>query len=493
MFAVSTGNDWSWPVAIGFALHIVLVWAVAFRVVMKRPQAPVALAWLFLIALTPYVGVFFYLLIGERRISGTRIKRLQALRTEYREIAQAGVDEGHTRVDWSRHAPAARGMSRLVEHLMGVPPVCGSSYELCVDTEEVLSRIAKDVDAATTSVLMEFYIWNEGGRADDVLKAVIRAARRGVSCRLLIDAVGARPWWKGQQPQQLRDAGVDLQPALPVGLFRSFIGRTDLRLHRKIVVIDGSAAWTGSMNLVDPRFFKQDSGVGQWVDAMVRLEGPAVVVLALVMLNDWLLETGETLDDVLKSAGIQFVQRRGSADIQVVPSGPGESGDCLLQVILTLVHSAEQELILTTPYLVPDDSLLRALRGAAGRGVAVKLIVPEKVDSFLTRYASRSYFDDLLEIGVEIHLYQGGLLHTKSIMVDGRISMFGTVNLDMRSLWLNFEVTLFTYDVDFASQLRTIQQTYLNDSRRLQPEEWNQRPSKDRILENTLRLFSPML
>ena len=486
-----TQANLTWLCAVG--LHIVFVVGVSFRVIMKRPQAPVALAWLFLIALTPYVGIFFYLLIGERRISGTRIKRLQALRTEYREIAQAGVDEGHTEVDWSRHAPAAQGMSRLVENIVGVPTVRGSSFEMCVDTEEVLERIAKDVDSATTSVLMEFYIWNEGGRADEVLNAVIRAAQRGVSCRILIDALGARPWWKGKQPHQLRDAGVDLRPALPVGLFRSFIGRTDLRLHRKIVVIDGKAAWTGSMNLVDPRFFKQESGVGQWVDAMVRLEGPAVVVLALIMINDWILETGESLDSVLTSAGIEFVERKGSVDIQVVPSGPGESGDCLLQVILTLVHSAQHELILTTPYLVPDDSLLRALRGAAGRGVAVKLIVPEKVDSLLTRYASRSYFDDLLEIGVEIHLYHGGLLHTKSIMVDGKISMFGTVNLDMRSLWLNFEVTLFAYDASFADQLRTIQQSYLDDASVLQPQEWNQRSNGNRILENTLRLFSPML
>ena len=131
--------------------------------------------------------------------------------------------------------------------------------------------------------------------------------------------------------------------------------------------------------------------------------------------------------------------------MQVVPSGPGQSEDGLLQMILGLINAARDELMLTTPYLVPDDAMILALRGAAARGVQVTLIVPEKVDSFLTRYASRSYYDDLLDAGVAIQLYRGGLLHTKSISVDGTMSMFGTVNLDMRSLWLNYEVALFIY------------------------------------------------
>jgi cardiolipin synthase len=266
-----------------------------------------------------------------------------------------------------------------------------------------------------------------------------------------------------------------------------------LRLHRKIVVIDGDVAWTGSMNLVDPRFFKQDAGVGEWIDAMVRIQGSAVAALATTMVGDWVLETGELAVDVFRSAGLQLVEPDGPADVQVVPSGPGQTEDGLLQMILALINAAERELVLTTPYLVPDDSLLRALRGAAGRGVKVRLIVPENVDSFLTRYASRSYYDDLLDIGVEIYMYRGGLLHTKSITADDSISMFGTVNLDMRSFWLNYEVALFIYDREFALQLRQLQQSYLDDSDRLDSAEWEQRSFGNRFLENALRLVSPLL
>jgi cardiolipin synthase len=361
------------------------------------------------------------------------------------------------------------------------------------DAEEVLQAIARDIDSATTSVSMAFYIWNEGASADTVLEALIRAANRGISCRILVDALGARPWLRGKQPQRLRAAGVQVQPALPVGLLRSFVGRTDLRLHRKIVVIDDRLAWTGSMNLVDPRIFKQNTGVGEWVDAMVRLQGSVVAPLGSVVLGDWMVETGTPFKELAESAGLHRVAPLGTADIQVIPSGPGESGDGLLQMMLALINAARKELLLTTPYLVPDDSILRALRGAAGRGVKVTIIVPERVDSILTRYASRSYFDDLLEVGIDIVLYKKGLLHTKSMVVDASMSMFGTVNFDMRSLWLNYEVSLFIYDSDFANKLRALQRSYIVDSRAIDAAEWAQRSNAHRLLENSLRLVSPLL
>ena len=478
---------------ITIVMHAVIVVAISVRVIMKRPATGVALAWLLLVVAIPFVGALIYLFIGERRIGLRRARRIAKLRTEFKRITEMAIHEGLIDVDWSRHVPAAQGMDRLGRTMGGAPTVRGSSFRMYNDTQEILGALVSDVDAARTSVLMEFYIWNEGGAADQVLEAVIRAAKRGVSCRLLVDALGARPWWKGGQPQRLRDAGVEVQHALPVGVFRTFVGRTDLRVHRKIVVVDGDVAWTGSMNLVDPRFFKQDSGVGEWVDAMVRLEGAVVAPLAATMIGDWILETGEPFGALIESAGLRLVAPDGPADIQVIPSGPGQTDDGLLQMVLALINAARDELILTTPYLVPDESLLRAIRGAAGRGVKVSLIVPEKVDSFLTRYASRSYYTDLLDVGVDIYLFRGGLLHTKSITVDGSLSMFGTVNLDMRSLWLNYEVSLFVYEAEFANDLRALQQTYIADSDLVDPAVWGSRSFKERFLENTLRLVSPIL
>ena len=475
------------------AVHWFLVIGLTLRIVMRRPPHGVALAWLTLIVLIPFGGAAIYFLVGERRIGERRTKSIAAMRTDFRVILDAVAQRNLTDIDWDQHDPSAKRLDLLGRRLADCPTLRGNSLQLYTHTTKILEGIRQDVDAAQTSVLMEFYIWNEGGDADAVVEALIRAAQRGVKCRLLIDALGARPWWRGAQPSRLRAAGIQLVPALPVSFFRTFIGRTDLRLHRKIVVIDGSIAWTGSMNLVDPRFFKQDAGVGEWIDAMVRLEGSAVSLLAATFVGDWLLETRETLQGVIQDAGLQLQSSAGPANIQVFPSGPGETEDGMLHMLIETVNSADFELSLTTPYLVPDDSLLRAIRLAAERGVRVQLIVPEKVDSLFARYASRSYYDELLESGVELYLFREGLLHTKSILADRSISMFGTVNLDMRSLWLNYEVALFIFDRDFAEQLHQLHEGYIAQSTRCKLEEWNRRSYSARVTENLMRLMSPLL
>ena len=460
---------------------------------MRRPQGGVALAWLTLIGTIPFVGALIYFLIGERRIGEKRARLISSRRTDYSLIVDAAIQRELTNVNWSKHDTSAHRLHLLGKGIANCPTVRGNTLNLYSDSQETLAAIAHDVNQAKTSVLMEFYVWNAGGGADDVLEAVIRAAKRGITCRLLIDALGSRPWWKGDQPRRLRDAGVQLMAALPVGIFRTFIGRADLRLHRKIIVVDGTIAWTGSMNMVDPHFFKQSYRVGLWIDAMVRVEGSSVALLAATMVGDWMLESCESLEQMIENTDLRLAEPKGQADVQVFPSGPGQSGDGLLQMILETINASDTELVLTTPYLVPDESLLRALRGAAGRGVKVQLIVPEKVDSILVRYASRSYFDDLLAVGIEIHLFRGGLLHTKSVIADRSISMFGTVNLDLRSLWLNYEVAMFIYDRDFAERLHELQLSYLNASDRLMPEDWRKRSYVNRLLENTLRLMSPLL
>ena len=474
-------------------LHLLIVIMIMIRVIMRRPAIGVALSWLILVAAVPYGGALIYLVIGERRIGDQRRRRIDRMRSDYLPLRQVVIEQGIASVDWDRHGPAMKLLDRLGYNLVGIPTVRESHCEILSETPAILKGICEDIDTAQHSVLMEFYIWNEGGLADEVLAAMIRAAQRGVSCRVLIDAVGAGPWWKGAQPQQMRDAGVRLEAALPVGLFRTFVGRTDLRIHRKIVVVDAQVAWTGSMNLVDPLYFKQDAGVGEWVDAMVRLKGSVIIPLVATMIGDWSLETGEPVMQLIADTNLHKVVPQGTADIQVIPSGPGTSDEGLLQMILGLINSARSELVLTTPYLVPDESILKALRGAAGRGVSVRIVVPEKVDSFLARYAGRSYFDHLLEAGIEVYQYQGGLLHTKSMVVDSRVSMFGTANLDMRSLWLNYELSLFVYDSTFATELRELQQTYIDASRQLDENSWASRPLPEQFLENLLRLMSPLL
>ncbi|MEO6597598.1 MAG: cardiolipin synthase, partial [Planctomycetota bacterium] len=303
-------------------------------------------------------------------------------------------------------------------------------------------------------------------------------------------------WLRSAQPARLEAAGVRIVAAMPTGPWRAVFRRNDLRNHRKIVVVDGEVAYTGSMNLVDPRFFRRGAGVGEWIDAMVRMRGPAVEALHGVLLSDWFLETGASIEDLLAAGGMREGPRRGGANVQVLPSGPSGpsgTGDAILQMLLLLFYAARRRIVITTPYFVPDEAMLRAIRSAAARGVEVTLIVPAKVDSLLVRYASRSYYEDLMAVGVQIQCYRGGLLHTKSVVVDEQISMFGTANLDVRSLWLNYEVSLFVYDAEFGACVHALQQGYLRQCAPVDPAAWRRRALPQRLVENLARLFSPLL
>ncbi len=472
-------------------IHITIIGALSVRVIMKRRPVGVSLAWLVLICILPLAGALFYLLIGERRLGKHRAARAAALLEPYKKRHQGLPQENF--VDGTTLTPAAAPICRLAEAVIGIPALAGNRLHLLNGAEAILQAIIEDIDRAQHTCHMEFYIWSQGGMADQVAEALIRAAGRGVTCRVLVDAVGSARFLKSELPARLRAGGVELAAALPVGPLRAAFVRLDLRLHRKIVVIDGQVAYTGSLNLVDPRFFKQEAGVGQWIDAMVRVEGPAVEVLGGIFLWDWEIETGVGIETLESSSSLKTPPQAGPAVVQVVPSGPGYEDHAIHRLLLTTVYAARRELIMTTPYFVPDEALQTALLSAARQGVAVAIILPEKIDSLLVRYACRSYFDELLAAGAKILRFQGGLLHTKSITVDGQLALFGTVNLDMRSFWLDFEVTLCIYDSDFGERLRTLQLQYAADAVAVDFQTWRRRTGWERFCENAAQLFAPLL
>jgi cardiolipin synthase len=472
-------------------VHIAIIGALSLRVIMKRRPVGVSLAWLVLIFILPLGGALFYLFIGERRLGKHRAARAAAVLKPYKKWHQGLPQEN--RVDWSTLSPPAVPINRLAETVIGIPALAGNQLQLIDTAAPILQSIIEDIDHAQHTCFMEFYIWNQGGIADEVGEALIRAAGRGVTCRVLVDAVGSAGFLKSQFPTRFRKSGIELAAALPVGPLRAAFVRLDLRLHRKIVVIDGKVAYTGSLNLVDPRFFKQEADVGQWIDAMVRIEGPAVEVLRVIFLWDWEIETGAGIETLEHSSSLKTPSRSGTAVVQVVPSGPGYENDAIHRLLLTTVYAARRELIMTTPYFVPDEAVQTALLSAAQQGVKVTIILPEKIDSVLVRYACRSYFDDLLAAGVKILRFQGGLLHTKSITVDGQLALFGTVNLDMRSFWLDFEVTLCIFDSDFGDRLRTLQLQYAADAQAMDLQSWRSRTGWERFCENAAQLFAPLL
>jgi len=472
-------------------LHMLIIIGLSVRVIKVRLPVAASLAWLILIFFLPLVGAIAYLVLGEKRLGRQFMTRTRAIKDRYDSWLQDLPPE--IRSNPQRLSPQARSLSRLAETTVNIPAMSGNRIQLLDAAEPILSSIISDIDNAKRFCHLEFYIWTEGGKADEVGAALLRAASRGVTCRVLLDAIGSADFSKSRLLEQLKNGGVEVAFALPVSALSVFKVRPDLRLHRKIVVIDDAAGYTGSFNLVDPRFFKQDAGVGKWVDAMVRLEGPGVLALSALFRWDWEVETGCDLDALAENRDPGADLRAGEIDVQVIPSGPGVIGNSIYQLLLLSIYSAGREIIMTTPYFVPDEAVGTALLTAAERGVKVTVILPERNDSRLVHYTCRSYFDDMLAAGIQIFGFKGGLLHTKSVVVDRQVALFGSVNLDVRSFWLDFEVTLGVYDPDFAERLIALQNKYIADSIPLDLQTWQQRPGKERFIENLARLASPLL
>ena len=471
--------------------HVLIIIGSFIRIIMIRLPVGVSLAWMILIIILPFFGAGLYLLFGEKHLGRKHAERTESIIRRY----ALWLNDLPSQVLTKRAgmSPESEGLNRLTQLSLGILAMSGNTLELIDTAASILRSIIADIDRAKIFCHMEFYILNQGGIADEVCEALVRAAERGVSCKLLLDAMGSRQFLKSNMARHLREKGIQLAEALPLGPLRALTARMDLRLHRKIVVIDNETAYTGSLNLVDPRFFKQEAGVGEWVDAMVKLKGPAVYLLSALFAWDWELETDAGPIALPEIKDLASGTLPGTADVQVIPSGPGIYGDRIYHFLMMTMYAGRRELVITTPYFVPDEAFFNALVSAARRGVRVIIILPQKNDSRLVHYTCHSYFDALLDAGVKIFGFTGGLLHTKSIVVDGEISLFGTVNMDIRSFWLDFEVTLCSYDPDFARQLRALQQKYIEDSEAVDPVTWRNRPSRQRFIENMVRLASPLL
>ena len=466
----------------------------------KRPYG-VSLAWLVVVLVIPFLGGFFYLLFGENRLPEKRKERAKVSYDTY--FLWLKTLQERAPVSWSNLNPECFPLHRQAETLVGIPAMAGNDLTLINNPDEIIRSITEAIERSSSTCHLQFYIWQEGGRVNNVITALLKAAARGVTCRILLDSIGSRDFLKSTTAAEMRKMGIKIQESLPAGVINALFSRIDIRNHRKLVVIDGQLAFTGSQNMVDPEVFKKDSGVGKWIDVMVKVEGPVVECIAGTFISDWFLDTEvgqfrsdpppKDIENIRKFSDMHPHPVAGQAAIQLVPSGPGLVPDAIHSLLLTTIYAARRELVMTTPYFIPDEPLLVALKAAAQRRVIVKIIIPRYNDSLLVKYASRARYQELADSGVQFFLFHGGLLHSKTITVDRDFSLFGSVNLDMRSFWLNFEATLFIYCKSFTKELFAIQQEYLTQSTKLDIDLFSQRGSFEKFKENTALLVSPLL
>ena len=485
--------EWNWIALLGALSYIFGILGLFFIPANRKPGE--ATAWLLLIFLAPLLGLILFLLFGSPELSKWRREQQRAMNQRIKQLTE-DVQQApaiHPIFDPpfpERYEPIVR----LNESLSGLPVLAGNTVELITDYVGAVRRIVQDIDAAQRYVHLEYFMFANDTIGASVIAALVRAQKRGVECRVLIDHLG-NLLLNGPVLKRLRAAGITVHKMLPLNPFNNQWNRFDLRNHRKIVVVDGRIGFTGSHNLIEDTYHKASNvrkGV-HYIELVARVTGPIVLELDAVFITDWYSETNLLLDAQTAPEIRGLAPVTGEALCQVLPSGPGFQNDNNLMLFVALFHAARKRIIIANPYVVPDESLLLALTAAAQRGVEVTLIVSEIGDQFLVFHAQRSYYEELLRAGVKIYLYRSPvLLHSKFIIVDDDIAVIGSSNLDIRSFELNLEVTLLCYNTDVVSDLQEITADYLGNSLPLFLDVWRARPILMKIFDNVARLTSAL-
>ncbi len=466
-------------------IYLISEWVIRLTMLVYVPRqrtAAAARAWLLLIFLLPWPGIIFYALVGRIYLPKDRLVRQEGASKKIRLVQEQFLARGHSLPSLPPHVSP---LAALAARLGDFEPLQGNKVELLTDYQGSIGRLIADIEAAHRHVHLLCYIYEDDETGRRVAEALARAAARGVKCRVLLDAVGSKRALRGLAPKMRRD-GVEVTALLPAGLFRRNAARFDLRNHRKIAVIDGGIGYSGSQNICDGQFVKGFPNQ----ELVARLAGPVVWQLQAVFLADYYQETTTVLD------GMEIFPepaQTGESIAQALPSGPGYGRENAQELLIALLHEARERAVLTTPYFVPDEPFLEGMRAAARRGVAVHLVVSEHANQRLTQLAQRSFYDELLEAGVKIHLYKPHFLHAKNLTIDNDVALVGSANIDIRSFALNEEISLLFYDAGTVAALHRIQDDYLAQSTLLDAGEWRGRPLAARTVQGVARLADSFL
>ncbi len=460
------------------------------RILLRDDLTPSGrMAWFTIISVLPFFGAPVYFLFGEVDIGHHARARTDEIFNKLHAIARLASGRGQLGYDAIR-VPYQFGF-RYAASIHGFHPVAGNSAELMANSAMTRDRIIQDIDAATDHVHVLYYIWLADNTGTDVARALIRAAKRGVTCRVMADGLGSRAFIRSPYWQDMKAAGVNLAVARPLNnLVRTILtSRVDLRNHRKITVVDGRVTYCGSQNCADPEF-RVKAKYAPWVDVMMRIKGPVVAQNQLLFASDWMFETGE---DIIPLDLISCEEEPGGFPAQVMGDGPTIRRAATPQMFATLFSTASESLTISTPYFVPDALVLDSLTGAALRGVNVTLIVPRKNDSWIVSAVSRSYYRKLLIAGVRIFEFEGGLLHAKTLTIDGEVCVIGSSNLDQRSFDLNYENNMLISDPTTTNALCDRQNDYLANAVQVSMSHVENWSLHLRIWQNIMATLGPVL
>ncbi len=477
----------SWIV---LTIYIACLVLVCLRIIFETHSSTKTLAYLLFCIFIPVFGILFYLAFGinywRKKLysskTGEDDQLLEDLKKKILYYNEASVKLQDLQGDTAELA------TMLIKDLQS-PLTRHNSIKLLLNGEEKFPELIQALQEAKHHIHMEYYIYEQDEIGKTIIELLLKKAKEGVQVRFIYDDFGS-PSIKKKIEKRMQEAGIEIYPFHKIH-FYLLANRINYRNHRKIVVIDGQTGFVGGINVSD-KYINNKKGKLFWRDTHLRIDGPGVYYLQYLFLADWNFCCGAGL----KPEEIYFGQNtttKGDTLVQVVGSGPDSMQPLVLFSILQAIYLAKEEILITTPYLIPGDNIIDALRIAASSGLSVKLLVPGKSDSRLVNAASKANYQDLLKAGVEIYFYQKGFVHAKTLVTDGKLSMIGTANMDYRSFELNFEVNAIIYDKPFAKQMRTVFFDDLKQATKLDAKDWYKRPVYAKLSERVARLFSPCL
>ncbi|MCC5909450.1 MAG: cardiolipin synthase [Clostridiaceae bacterium] len=462
---------------------------VSILIILDNRNPTRTVAWLLSLIFLPVVGMFLYLYIGQnhRKKSTFIKKRKQDYKVVHTLLTEQLQFTGHENLLKKNFNDARGKVAPLLIQNSESPITVNNEATVLLNGNETFKEMLKAINKAKEHIHMEYFIIKDSEIGRKFQRALIKKAEEGLEVRVIYDAVGC---WKLKEGflTPLKKAGVKIKPFLPVTL--PFFGsRLNYRNHRKILVVDGSIGFVGGLNIGD-EYLGKNKKMGFWRDTHLKIKGEATYLLQVIFLRDWYFVSKEELDE---ANYFPFLGSCGEQMIQITSSGPDSYWGSIHQAYFSAINSASKRVYITSPYLIPDESIAMALKTAALRGVDVRILLPGRPDHRTVFWASKSHFLELLEAGVRIYQYQNGFVHSKVFIVDDNFSSIGTANLDIRSFQLNFEVNAFIYNEETSRRLKEIFHIDLQNSSEVLLEEYKKRPFNHRFKESIARLFSPIL
>ncbi len=490
----------SWFTIAYYVYWMVLIY-VTLQIIHQYTISSRASAWLFTVYLFPVFGLGLYFIFGvkrkKRRMYKQKLtddqKALEAYHSKYNQNPGNAID---VLPDKLKHF---HGLSQMIFEEGCSRLTVKNRIQLLENGEHKFPQLIEDLKAAEHSIHIEYYTFKFDEIGYQLIEILIKRAKQGLTVRFIYDDYGSLGLAKNVL-RRMRSHGIEVNPFAEINLF-AFADRLNYRNHRKIVVIDGKVGYLGGINVADDYINdKQDAEQSHatskryWRDTHVRVEGHAVAYIQNIFINDWNF-CAEQKIEIENQLGGQFDEISDSDQkrVQVVASGPDSPQPTILYSMLYAIHAAKSEILITTPYFIPNPSLLKALKIAVLSGVKVQILVPTKSDARVVDAAAQSYYYELLEVGVEVYKYTKGFIHAKTMVVDGLLSVLGTANFDERSFELNFEINVLVYDESIAAQLSESFTNDLKDAKQLSVETWQKRSAVKIFVEKLARLISPIL